>query len=297
MRAGGEVSFNRMRLSSLAAAAVMAALPAGLRAQVGLDSAPSVRTYRVVDGDSLRAYVFLPEGGAARRSVVLLFHGGGWSSGSPEWTYPAARRFAGYGMVAIPIEYRLARGRVTPWDALDDVCAAYAWVATVAPELGIDTARVAGYGVSAGGHLVASTATVGCPKGTAGAALPRALLLWSPALDLSRDGWFAKLLHGRTTAEAMSPAYHVSGRTPPTSIVIGEEDILTPLAGARRFCEGVIAVGHRCDIHAYPGVGHLLTRNLRNQENDFDPDPAFVADGIARHREFLAGLGYIDGGD
>ena len=84
----------------------------------------------------------------------------------------------------------------------------------------------------------------------------------------------------------------MGARTPPTSIVHGEQDTLTPLAGIRRYAEAMAALGLRCDLHLYPGVGHLLTRNLANQESDFDPDPVARADGVARHLAFLASLGY-----
>lgn len=155
---------------------------------------PVTHVYREVNGQELRAYVFPPAVSDPRRraAAVLLFHGGGWSAGSPEWTFAAARRFASRGMVAVPIEYRLSEGDVTPIDALADICAAFRWVRQRAGDLSLDAERVAGYGVSAGGHLVASAATVGCPpEGPPGVrAEPDALLLWSPALDMTRDGWF-----------------------------------------------------------------------------------------------------------
>jgi hypothetical protein len=40
---------------------------------------------------------------------------------------------------------------------------------------------------------------------------------------------------------------------------------------------------------------NLLTRNLVEQENTFDPDPIFRADGIAQHVRFLKEGGYISG--
>jgi hypothetical protein len=48
--------------------------------------------------------------------------------------------------------------------------------------------------------------------------------------------------------------------------------------------------GGHCELAVYPGVGHLLTRNLANQESDFDPDPAARADGIAKELAFLESL-------
>jgi acetyl esterase/lipase len=77
---------------------------------------------------------------------------------------------------------------------------------------------------------------------------------------------------------------------PPVSIVHGTRDSLTPLSGARRFCDRVLANGGRCELNAYDGVGHLLTRNLVNQESDFDPDPVARADGIAKQEAFIREL-------
>jgi acetyl esterase/lipase len=251
---------------------------------------PRVETYRQIEGRALRAYVFAPVGEPSGAAVLLL-HGGGWSMGEPAWVFSAARRFAGLGLTAVAVEYRLSGEHATPIDALADTCAAFAWVRGRADELGIDADRVAGYGVSAGGHLVAATATIGCEEvGAAGR--PDALLLWSPAIDVSRDGWFERQLRGEAAPVDYSPAQHVTPETPPTSIVHGEEDTLTPLRGARSFCEQLEALGVRCDLNVYEGLGHLLTRNLANQEDDFDPDPEARADGIARLEAFLAELGY-----
>lgn len=51
--------------------------------------------------------------------------------------------------------------------------------------------------------------------------------------------------------------------------------------------------GGVCELNVYPGVGHLLTRNLANQVSDFDPHPEFRADGKARHERFLRDRGFI----
>ena len=140
-----------------------------------------------------------------------------------------------------------------------------------------------------------AAATVGCPGDSDENAVgPDALLLWSPALDVLGDGWFRKMLQGRATPAAYSPAEHVRASTPPTSIVQGEKDTLTPLSGARTYCERLTALGVVCELNVYDGVGHLLTRNLANQESDFDPDPEARADGIAKHLRFLNELQFID---
>jgi len=85
----------------------------------------------------------------------------------------------------------------------------------------------------------------------------------------------------------------VNSGTPPTCIVQGAEDTLTPLAGAQRFHDRLVELGGVCELNVYAGVGHLLTRNLSNQEDDFDPDPKKRADGIERHRLFLQRTGFL----
>ncbi|WP_295803356.1 hypothetical protein [uncultured Microbulbifer sp.] len=90
-----------------------------------------------------------------------------------------------------------------------------------------------------------------------------------------------------------SPVATGNGSMPPVSIVQGELDTLTPLTGAKKFCEKIEAERGGCELHVYPGVGHLLTRNLENQESDFDPDPRFVKEGDAKLVRFLEKSGYI----
>jgi acetyl esterase len=278
---------------------VLAVSPAhSASAQAEVSQQPHSYTYREVEGQRLSAHVFLPPGHreSEQTNAILLFHGGGWSAGAPEWTFAAARRFAEWGLVSIAVQYRLSGGDVTPIEALDDVCTAFSWAREDAAIFGV-VGRVAGYGVSAGGHLVAAVATVGCSGDAAPGdyAGPDALLLWSPALDVAGDGWFVRQLQGRADVAVYSPVEHVRPSTPPTSIVQGAMDTLTPLSGARRFCDLLTQLGGICELNVYEGVGHLLTRNLANQERDFDPDPAAEADGIAQQRRFLRELGFISG--
>ncbi len=258
---------------------------------------PRSYVYRETDGQKLNAYVFSPQGenSGKPRAAVLLFHGGGWIAGSADWTFDAARRFASQGLLAVAVDYRLSEGKITPIEALDDTRAAFRWVRRHAVELNIDPKRVAGYGVSAGGHLVAAAATIDLPGDGIDdtSSKPDLLLLWSPALDIAADGWFVRLLQGRASASAYSPLEHAGASTPPTCIVNGDKDTLTPLSKAERFRKRVVRAGGICELHVYPGVGHLLTRNLKDQEDNFDPDPDFRADGKAQFERFLKERGYL----
>lgn len=258
---------------------------------------PEVTVYREVGGQQLHLYISHPEKTEPPKPApaILLFHGGGWVWGKAQWTNAAAKRYAELGMVAISVEYRLTNENVTPVDALTDTRAAFHWVRQHADKLNIDPNRVAGYGVSAGGHLVTAAATVPDEqmKGEV-SSRPDLLLLWSPALDVVNDGWFRKLLRGKADPADYSPAGLAGKGTPPTCIVHGDKDTLTPLKGVLQFAKRVRESGGTCELNIYENVGHLLTRNLDNQEDDFDPDPEKRADGIEKLNQFLRKQGYIE---
>jgi CubicO group peptidase (beta-lactamase class C family)/acetyl esterase/lipase len=228
--------------------------------------APIEYVYKATEGAELTAFVFKAEDDDIERPAVLLYHGGGWRSGRPDWTFGLARALAEQGVVAIPVEYRLSEGDITPIDAFEDVCSSLAWVRRHAEPLGVARDRIALHGVSAGGHLAALTGTRGCADG---AEPPSLLLLHSPALSMARDGWFTGLLKDRATPDEYSPLDLITDRTPATFIVSGAEDTLTPHRYALEFCGDLNSRGVLCSIETFQGLGHILTRNLDNQESDF----------------------------
>lgn len=248
------------------------------------------------DSDKFAVYVFEPSESNRSGSAIITVHGGGWRWGKAEWTFRAARMFANSGMLAVAVDYRLSNDKITPVDAFLDVCKTLNWVRDRAKKYSIDSNKVAAYGVSAGGHLSSLAATKGCNNnlGSKENGGPDLLLLWSPALDMEKDGWFKKLLLDKSTAIDNSPVSNVNKNVPPVSIVQGELDTLTPTSGAIKFCEKVKSENGICELNVYPGVGHLLTRNLENQESNFDPEPKFVKDGNEKLLSFLIKSGFAN---
>jgi acetyl esterase/lipase len=287
-------TFTRFTLGTLALLALGAACATASRQEPSAlaRSPQAVVPYAMAGNDTLRLHHFAPPSaarGATPRPAVLLLHGGGWSAGEPSWVYAAAAAFADGGFEAFAVQYRLSDSTRTPLEAIADVCTALQWTRLHADSLGVDAERVALYGVSAGGHLAASTVTIGCPE----AVWDRggdALLLLSPAVDLERDAHFGRLLRGRATPQQVSPVAHGRATMPPTVLVQGAEDSLTPLRGAQRFCVLVAAVQQVCDLRVYDGLGHLLTRDLADQENAFDPDPQARADALRHQVRWLQAL-------
>lgn len=281
---------HQFRLPVVLVASAVLALGAACRPRTAPVPAPSARAaYAVARGESLFVHRFSPTQPPARRPAVLLLHGGGWSDGEPRWVFPAAAAFAAGGFEAFAVQYRLSDSVTTPLEAIADVCAALRWTRVQADSLGVDAARVAVYGVSAGGHLAASTVTIGCPEALAERGAD-ALLLLSPAVDVEGDAHFGRLLRGRATAAEVSPVNHARAGMPPTVLVQGAEDSLTRLRGAQRFCLLLAAQRQACDLRVYDGLGHLLTRNLAEQERAFDPDPLARADALRHQVRWLQQL-------
>ena len=251
--------------------------------------------YRQVEDRSLKAFVFLPKAKGDRRPAVLLFHGGAWQLGDASALFGRAKEFAEKGLMAIAVDYSLANAGRTPIDSVDDACAAFAWAREHASEFGLDTKRVVGYGWSAGGHLVAAAATLHAvrERKITQQERPNVLMLYSPALNMAKDPFFTRIMLGKADAGLYSPTEYISRSLPPTLIVQGEEDTIVYAKDARAFCAAAQKSGVRCELHVYPGVGHLLTRNLKVQYRDFDADPKFAKEAHELEDAFLVSLGYI----
>ena len=207
-----------------------------------------------------------PRADDSPRSAIVLFHGGGWNEGEASWMDGIAAQYAGLGMVAISVDYRLSRDGTTPFDAVADARNAIRWVRQEAARLGVDPDKVAALGTSAGAHLAASAAIFDEPWGSDYSSVPNALVLRSPAISVATSTWFQKLSGGVPQAAALSPTLHIRAGLPPMLLLQGEQDNVTPAADAREFCKRMQARGNTCELKLYPEVGHLFTRNLASQE-------------------------------
>jgi acetyl esterase/lipase len=83
---------------------------------------------------------------------VLLVHGGAWINGDRNQLHGYGILLGRIGYVCVATEYRLAAE--AKWPAqIHDVKAALRWMRANADTLGIDPAKIAVSGNSAGGHL------------------------------------------------------------------------------------------------------------------------------------------------
>lgn len=123
--------------------------------------APAV-VERIIEGatdhPNLRVLVIDPNPGERGRPALLHMHGGGYIMGSPEIIAPQLQHTAReIGCVIVSVDYRLAPETPYP-GALEDNYAALRWLHANAGSLGVDNARIAVGGESAGGGHAAALA-------------------------------------------------------------------------------------------------------------------------------------------
>lgn len=260
---------------------------------------PGVAIRDVVDaGARLRLYSPASASGAA----LIWIHGGGMVLGGPRQDDRfCAETAAALGVVVASVDYRMAPEHPFPVPQ-QDCLAVWTWLQTHGPALGVDPARVAVGGASAGGGLAASV--VGAVH-DAGGVQPAAQWLLYPMLDdrtaadieldaidhpvwdngANRFGWTALLLGTARPGDADVPAAAAPARRdalaglPPTWICVGDVDLFhdEDVAYARRLEDAGVPVA----LDVLPGAPHGF--------QSLAAGAPVVRDAVARGREWLRG--------
>ncbi|MGC1164827.1 MAG: alpha/beta hydrolase [Solirubrobacterales bacterium] len=182
---GGDSSFTgglppaEARLQNRRGAAASSAQPPIPMARVEALEIP-------VHAAPLPARFYVPGGlpDATPAPLVVYFHGGGWVIGDLD-THDGVCRFlaAAAGVKVLAVDYRLAPEYPFP-AAVEDAWAGFAWALANAAELGVDPARIAVGGDSAGGNLAA---VVSLLARAGGGQMPAMQLLIYPPTDSAGD--------------------------------------------------------------------------------------------------------------
>ena len=241
---------------------------------------------------------------------MLLIHGGGFVLGSVEGEHARAATTAIHtGAVVVSVEYRLAPEHPFP-AGLHDCYSALVFLARSAGDLGVDGARVALVGSSAGGGLAAATALLARDRGGPGVCFQ---MLHIPELDdrldtpsmrefvdspmwnrpLAEQSWRAYLGAGRRprcrlALRRPARATELSG-LPPAYISTAENDPLRDegiLYGLR-----LLQAGVSVELHQFPGTYHgsaiaasaAVTQRAQQREHDLvAPGPGGRLSGVVR---------------
>lgn len=253
------------------------------------------RTYKSASGSDLKLFIFNPPDHqpSNKTPAIVFFFGGAWTTGTPTQFAAQARHLASRGMVALCADYRLrSRHHVTPAECVADAKSAIRWTRAHAAELGIDPARIAAGGGSAGGHIAACTNIITGfdepGEDTSISSAANALVLFNPALDVTD---LAPEVGFGENALALSPVLHVRAGAPPTIIFHGRDDRMVPIEQAERFTAAMVAAGNRCELISYDGEGHGFFNHAN--PTAAPPDHAYHTT-LQATDFFLVSLGWLD---
>lgn len=215
--------------------------------------------------ETLLADLYLPSTPGPHPALVTV-HGGGWSSRSREDMDGVAESFAARGYAVFNVSYRFAPEHQFPAQVLD-IQQAVRWLRAHADEYAIDAARVAGYGYSSGGHLLAMLATLSPGDELYGGGETRlqAVILGGAPTDLreftggSLVPDFLGTTHdeGYPTFVAASPITYVDAGDAPAFNYHGGSDLLVDSKYAEAMHAALVAAGVRSELYIESIKGHV----------------------------------------
>lgn len=270
----GTVASIRKAGAARLAAAPAPVFPAGMtvedRRVPGPEGAPEVRVR-----------LYRPSSVTSPRPAFFWIHGGGMISGAVEGSDAYCAWIAeAVGALVASVEYRLAPEHPFP-APLEDCYAGLAWLTANADALGIDRARIAIGGGSAGAGLAAGLALLARDRGAIPicyqhlvypmvddrneTASSHAILdtrVWSR--HANTVGWNA-YLDGRAGSEGVE-AYAAPARAtdltglPPAYICVGTLDLF--LDEDIAYARALLEAGVPTELHVYPGAFHGSTATV-----------------------------------
>ena len=236
-----------------------------------------VREDRTIPGPDadVPVRIYRPAGADGTLPGLVWIHGGGMIMGDLDMSNLGCDAYAeAVPCVVVSVDYRLAPEHPHP-APVDDCYAALTWTAANAEELGIDPARIAVGGSSAGGGLAAGTVLLARDRGGPPVAFQllvypmlddreltpsstefQGIVSWSTAHN--RWGWF-HLLEGRAGADdvdhyaAPARAPDLSG-LPPALIQVGELEVFRD--EDIDYAARLLRAGVPTELHVYPGAYH-----------------------------------------
>jgi acetyl esterase/lipase len=234
----------------------------------------TIAGYRPITLDLYRAPSRKPQ------PLVIYVHGGGWMGGHTrqsgaftDFTAVLAD-LAARGYVVASLEYRLSREAPFP-AAINDVRTAIRFLRANAARFGIDPARVAIWGGSAGGQL-AALAALDCGHGADGedksnpgqSDCVQAAVGWygvydfatmpASAIPTAENAYLdcQKPACPTDRIAAASPAAHIDAKDPPMLLIHGTEDKTVPVGQSRELAATLKAANVPVTLDIIDGVGH-----------------------------------------
>lgn len=222
--------------------------------------------YKTVDGIDLKGDLFLPKIAGMKPAVIVL-HGGGWSARSGDMER-ISQQLAQAGYVVFAPTYRLAPRHIFP-KALEDVRDAVKWMKEQSLKYEIDTERMAGWGYSAGGHLILLAGldpSLGL-KALVSGGTPADLTAWPNSLLVKNFMGSSMKAEPELWKEA-SPVNHVDANSPPVFLYHGAWDGLVEVEQMEKMRQALLEKHRTVETHTVSYMGHIAVYLLSQESVD-----------------------------
>ena len=230
---------------------------------------------------AVRVTVYTPTSAARPMPAYVHLHGGAYLMGSPAFAgHENTNLAADQGCLIVSVDYRCAPEDPAP-AAIEDSYAALAWVHDNAAKLGVDSAKVAVGGDSAGGGLAASLALLARDRGKYPVCFQLLIypmlddrtaisttvnpnvgeFVWNNASNLFAWGAYLGQAPG---SEGVSP-YAAAARAtdlaglPPAYIGVGALDLF--MQEDIDYAQRLMAAGVPTELHIFPGCFHSFDQD------------------------------------
>ncbi len=224
---------------------------------------------RVRNVSEAEIYVYLPKIGVNTGAAVVICPGGGYGMEAMDHEgYDMAEWLAQKGVAGIVLKYRLPYGHHEI--PLKDVQRAMRLVRQKAAEWGINPAKIGVAGSSAGGHLASTAGTkfdTGNPAATDAlgklSCRPDFMLLLYPVITFNEEfghmGSRTNLIGDGNKwelVERYSNELHVTAQTPPTFLILADDDGAVPPRNSIEFYLALKKYKIPAEMHIFKSGGH-----------------------------------------
>lgn len=235
--------------------------------------------YKAIDSVSLKLDIYKLKELTHPAPTLIFIHGGAWRTGKRADYLPYLVDYAKKGYVTATVSYRLQKVAKFP-AAVQDVNCAVKWLKIHGGSYGMDTARMALIGGSAGGHLAlmvgygggAELFRQGCQLDSVDSRVKAVIDLYGPA-DLTtpyaRSTYQVKDFLGPAAAfhdnlyAMASPKTYISADDPPTLIFQGTIDSLVPVSQSDSLNVWLESVGVPHEYHRLKGWPHAMDISVK----------------------------------
>lgn len=221
---------------------------------------------------SLLADLYVPTAPGAYPGVLLV-HGGSWKSGNKDQLKFVAERLSHNGFTVMAINYRLAPDHKFPAQ-IEDCKSAVLWMRRNAERLKLNPQWIAGWGYSAGAHLVSLLGATDTSAGFEGpdvgsdgvstriqlviaGGTPCDLRPFPPEETMLVDFLGATAGEDPKVYERCSPIVYVTKDDPPMFLYHGDADELVPLENAAAMEKALRQAGVETQLYILPKSKHI----------------------------------------